>query len=90
MKKTKLVIFAISSTITYFLFHAARASAIAERGSSTAIGGEYLLLLLPLIVLIIYDNIVLTHKVTIKSKQTHKPKIKMTTSRRFAHYGSNN
>lgn len=78
MKKTKLIIFAISSIITYFLFHAARASAIAERGNSTVIGGECLLLLIPIIAVLIIDNIQLTKKVHKKSKQTYKPAIKIT------------
>ena len=60
--KGKLIIFAASSVATYFMFHAARASAIAERGNANAIGGECLLLLIPIIVILIYDNISLTAK----------------------------
>jgi hypothetical protein len=66
MKKTtkiKAAIFAVSSIVTYFIFHAARASAIAERGTSNAIGGEILLLLIPILAILFYDNIVLTAKV---------------------------
>lgn len=73
--KGKLIIFAASSVATYFMFHAARASAIAERGNANAIGGELLLLLIPLIALIIYDNISLAAKLfhTHKSKGNKKP-----------------
>lgn len=66
--KTKIAILAVSSIATYFIFHAARASAIAERGTSNAIGGECLLLLLPIIAVLLYDNIALTLKVYRKPK----------------------
>jgi hypothetical protein len=65
--KNKITILAVSSIATYFIFHAARASAIAERGTSNAIGGECVLLLLPILAILFYDNIVLTLKV-FKSK----------------------
>ena len=58
--KGKLIIFGVSTIATYFLFHAARSAAIMERGNSSSIGGECLLLLLPIIVVLIYDNISLT------------------------------
>ena len=58
--KGKLIIFGVSAIATYFLFHAARSAAIMERGNSSSIGGECLLLLLPIIVVLIYDNISLT------------------------------
>lgn len=61
--KGKLIIFAASSVATYFIFHAARASAIAERGNANAIGGECLLLLIPIIIVLLYDNINLTKQV---------------------------
>jgi hypothetical protein len=61
--KTKITIFTLSSIITYFIFHAARASAIAERGTSNAIGGECVLLLLPILAILFYDNIALTRQV---------------------------
>ena len=60
LKKGKLIIFAATSIATYFIFHAARASAIAERGNANAIGGECLLLLIPIIAVLLYDNISLT------------------------------
>ena len=60
--KGKLIIFGVSAIVTYFLFHAARSAAIMERGNSSSIGGECLLLLLPIIVVLIYDNIRLTAK----------------------------
>ena len=72
-RKHYFYIIVISSVITYFLFHTARESAILERGNSNAIGGEILLLLLPIICLLIYENIVL-------SRKTHKQtKCKKTT-----------
>ena len=58
--KGKLIIFAASAVATYFIFHAARAAAIAERGNANAIGGECLLLLIPIIAVLLYDNIKLT------------------------------
>ncbi len=75
MKKRKhirLYIFAIGSIFTYFLFHSARASAIAERGNTAAIGGEFLLLLLPLIAVIVYENIILTRKVIKRKPKENK------------------
>ena len=60
LKKGKLIIFGVSTIATYFIFHAARASAIAERGNANAIGGECLLLLIPIIAVLLYDNIKLT------------------------------
>ena len=74
-KHIKLLIFAVSSIITYFLFHIARASAIAERGNSAAIGGECLLLLIPIIAVLFYENIVLTKKVAAKTKAKRKSNI---------------
>ncbi len=62
LKKGKLILFGATSIATYFIFHAARASAIAERGNANAIGGECLLLLIPIIAVLIYDNISLTAK----------------------------
>lgn len=64
--KTKIAIFATSSIITYFIFHAARASAISARGVSNAIGGEILFLLLPILAVLFYENIVLTKKLFYK------------------------
>ena len=58
--KGKLILFGVSAVATYFIFHAARASAIAERGNANAIGGECLLLLIPIIAVLLYDNIKLT------------------------------
>ena len=77
-KHIKLLIFAVSSIITYFLFHIARASAIAERGNSAAIGGECLLLLIPIIAVLFYENIKLTKKTSEKLNNRHKPAIKIT------------
>ncbi len=75
MKKRKhiwLYIFTISSIFTYFIFHSARASAIAERGNLTAIGGEFLLLLLPLIAIIVYENIILSKQVIKRKPKENK------------------
>ena len=72
MKKHKrLYIFCISSFITYFLYTSARASAIIERGNS-AFGGELMLLFIPFIALMLYENIVLQKKVNRKSKQNRR------------------
>ena len=60
LSKGKLIIFGVSAIATYFIFHAARAAAIAERGNANAIGGECLLLLIPIIAVLLYDNIKLT------------------------------
>ena len=60
LSKGKLIIFGVSAVATYFIFHAARAAAIAERGNANAIGGECLLLLIPIIAVLLYDNIKLT------------------------------
>jgi hypothetical protein len=71
MKKSteiKAKIFVASSIITCYIFNSARTSAIAERGTSNAIGGEFLLLLLPIIAVLFYDNVILTKKVFRKPK----------------------
>ena len=60
--KGKFIIFGVSAIATYFIFNAARTSAIAERGNANVFGGELLLLLIPIIVVVIYDNIILTAK----------------------------
>ena len=67
--KGKLIIFGVSAVATYFIFHAARASAIAERGNANAIGGECLLLLIPIIIVLLYDNI---HIISIDSIELKK------------------
>ena len=69
--KGKLIIFGVSAIATYFLFHAARSAAIMERGNSSAIGGECLLLLLPIIAVLVYDNIILTAKTFRKKKKAN-------------------
>ena len=63
LNKGKLIIFGVSAVATYFIFHAARASALAERGNAHAIGADCLLLLIPIIIVLLYDNISLTKQV---------------------------
>lgn len=75
--KTRAIILAVSAIATYFIFHAARASAIAERGTSNAIGGECVLLLLPIIAILFYDNIILTKKVFRKPKGNNDASIRI-------------
>lgn len=69
--KGKLIIFGVSAVATYFIFHAARAAAIAERGNANAIGGECLLLLIPIIAVLLYDNVKLTVQTFRKRKKTN-------------------
>lgn len=71
MKHIKLYIFGLSAFVTYFLYTSARASAIVERGNS-AFGGELMLLFIPFIALMLYENIVLQKKVNRKSKQNRR------------------
>ena len=71
LKHKRLYIFFISAFITYFLYTSARASAIVERGNS-AFGGELMLLFIPFIVVMIYENIVLQKKVNRESKQNRR------------------
>lgn len=71
MKHIKLYIFGLSAFVTYFLYTSARASAIVERGNS-ALGGELMLLFIPFIALMLYENIVLQKKVNRKSKQNRR------------------
>ena len=59
--KKKLYIFSITAFFTYFIFTSARASAVVSRGSNAA-GGEFLLLLLPAIAVLIYENVILSRK----------------------------
>ena len=61
IKHKRLYIFLISAFITYFIYTYARASAIIERGNS-AFGGELMLLFIPFIALMMYENIVLQRK----------------------------
>lgn len=58
MKKIVNIIILVSF-ITYFIFIAARAVAVFQRGN-LALGGEMLLLLVPLVTWIIYRNILTT------------------------------
>ena len=60
--KVKAIIFIIATIITYFLFEVARAAAIAERGTDSAIGGEYMLWLLPFIAVMAWDNLLNTRR----------------------------
>ena len=71
MKHIKLYIFGLSAFVTYFLYTSARASAIVERGNS-AFGGELMLLFIPFIALMLYENIVLQKKVKRKPKQNRR------------------
>lgn len=71
MKHIKLYIFGLSALVTYFLYTSARASAIVERGNS-ALGGELMLLFIPFIALMLYENIVLQKKVKRKPKQNRR------------------
>ena len=60
--KKKIYIFGITAFFTYFIFTSARASAVASRGNN-AIGGEFLLWLLPAIAVLLYQNVILSRKV---------------------------
>ena len=71
MKHKRLYIFLISAVATYFLYIHARASAIIERHNS-AFGGELMLLFIPFIALMLYENIVLQKKVNRESKQNRR------------------
>lgn len=71
-KKHYIYIGIISSLATYFLYTSARASAVAERGTNAVLGGEILLLLLPIIAILTYDNIILTRKIKAKSNRKAK------------------
>ena len=61
MKHKRLYIFLVSSFITYFVYIYARTAAIAER-DNLAFGGEIMLWFIPVIALLLYENIVLQRR----------------------------
>lgn len=71
MKHKRLYIFIISALITYFIYIYSRAAAVVERGNF-AFGGELMLLFIPFIVLMLYENIVLQKKANRESKQNRR------------------
>lgn len=84
-RKVLLAVVAASLFITYFLFIFARASAVANRGTETAFGGEFLILLTPVIVLIVCQNIKLSmqiykHNKSVEQRQEEPKEVGITLS----------